>query len=30
MDKVYMALSGVGIVSYTGVGIYYDDPAIVS
>jgi len=30
MDKVYMALSGVGIVSYTGVGIYYDDPAVVS
>lgn len=30
MTKVYEVLSGVGIVAYTGVGIYYDDPAIVS
>jgi hypothetical protein len=30
MDKVYRALSGAGIISYTGVGIYYDDPAVVS
>lgn len=30
MTKVYEALSGAGIISYTGVGIYYDDPAIIS
>lgn len=30
MTKVYEALSGAGILSYTGIGIYYDDPAVVS
>jgi DNA gyrase inhibitor GyrI len=30
MDKVYLALSGAGIVSTKGIGIYYDDPAVVS
>lgn len=30
MDKVYLALSGAGILSATGVGIYYDDPAAIS
>ncbi len=30
MDKVYEILSGAGVMSATGVGIYYDDPAIVS
>ena len=30
MDEVYQALSGAGIMSATGVGIYYDDPALVS
>lgn len=30
MTKVYEALSGAGIVSMTGAGIYYDDPAVVS
>lgn len=30
MAKVQEALSGVGITSFTGVGIYYDDPAVVS
>lgn len=30
MTKVYEVLSGAGILSATGVGIYYDDPAIVS
>lgn len=30
MTKVYEILSGAGIVSSTGVGIYYDDPAIIS
>lgn len=30
MTKVYDVLSGAGVVSLTGVGIYYDDPAIVS
>jgi DNA gyrase inhibitor GyrI len=30
MDKVYEVLSGVGILSATGIGIYYDDPKIVS
>lgn len=30
MDKVYQALSGAGILSATGVGIYYDDPAVVA
>jgi hypothetical protein len=30
MDKVYMALSGVGILSYTGIGIYYDDPEVIA
>ncbi len=30
MTKVYEILSGAGIISYTGVGIYYDDPAVIS
>ncbi len=30
MDKVYLALSGAGILSATGVGIYYDDPTVIS
>jgi len=30
MNKVNEILSGAGIVSATGVGIYYDDPAVVS
>jgi hypothetical protein len=30
MTKVYEVLSGAGVVSLTGVGIYYDDPAVVS
>ncbi len=30
MTKVYEVLSGAGIVSATGVGIYYDDPAVIS
>ncbi len=30
MTKVYDILSGAGITSATGVGIYYDDPAVVS
>jgi len=30
MNKVYEALSGAGIFSSTGVGIYYDDPATIS
>ena len=30
MTKVYEILSGAGIVSSTGIGIYYDDPAVVS
>jgi len=30
MDKVYEVLSGVGILSATGIGIYYDDPEIIS
>jgi hypothetical protein len=30
MTKVYEVLSGAGIISATGVGIYYDDPALVS
>ena len=30
MEKVYMILSGEGIVSYTGFGMYYDDPRMVS
>ena len=30
MTKVYDALSGAGITSFTGIGIYYDDPAVVS
>lgn len=29
MEEVYQALSGVGIMSATGVGIYYDDPTVV-
>jgi len=29
MDMVYETLSGAGILSATGVGIYYDDPAVV-
>lgn len=30
MTKVYDALSGAKVVSLTGIGIYYDDPAIIS
>lgn len=30
MTKVYETLSGAGITSFTGIGIYYDDPAVVS
>jgi hypothetical protein len=30
MTKVYEALSGAGILSSTGIGIYYDDPAVIS
>ncbi len=30
MDEVYTMLSWAGIVSYTGIGIYYDDPSVVS
>jgi DNA gyrase inhibitor GyrI len=30
MTKLYDALSGAGIVSFTGIGIYYDDPAVIS
>ena len=30
MSKVYDVLSGAGITSLTGIGIYYDDPAVVS
>jgi DNA gyrase inhibitor GyrI len=30
MTKLYDALSGAGIKSMTGIGIYYDDPAMVS
>ena len=30
MTKVYEILSGAGILSQTGIGIYYDDPASVS
>jgi len=30
MTKVYEVLSGAGIISATGVGIYYDDPAVIS
>lgn len=30
MTKVYEALSGAGITSMTGIGIYYDDPSMVS
>ncbi|MCX6824941.1 MAG: hypothetical protein NTY80_01835 [candidate division SR1 bacterium] len=30
MTKVYEVLSGAGIVSYTGAGIYYDDPVVIS
>ena len=30
MDDVYQTLSGAGILSATGVGIYYDDPSVVS
>jgi hypothetical protein len=30
MTKLYDALSGAGITSSTGIGIYYDDPAAVS
>jgi len=29
IDKVFETLSGAGITSFTGVGIYYDDPAAV-
>lgn len=30
MAKVYEILSGAGIVSATGVGVYYDNPALIS
>ena len=30
MDEVYGVLSGAGIVSYTGIGIYYDNPENVA
>ena len=30
MTKLYDALSGAGVASSTGIGIYYDDPAAVS
>ncbi len=30
MNKVFLALSGAQIISNTGAGIYYDDPAVVS
>lgn len=30
MNKLYDALSGAGVTSFTGVGIYYDDPVIIS
>jgi len=30
ITKVYEILSGAGVTSETGVGIYYDDPAVVS
>ncbi|MEI7563573.1 MAG: GyrI-like domain-containing protein, partial [bacterium] len=30
MTKLYDALSGAGVHSTTGVGIYYDDPAVIS
>lgn len=30
MTEVYDILSGAGITSMTGVGIYYDDPAVVT
>ena len=30
ITKVYDVLSGAGITSLTGIGIYYDDPAVVS
>ena len=30
MTKLYDALSGAGVKSMTGIGIYYDDPAAVS
>lgn len=30
MNKLYDALSGAGVTSSTGIGIYYDDPAVVS
>jgi len=30
MDKVYQIISGAGITSYTGIGIYYDNPSVVS
>lgn len=30
MDTVYKALSGAGVMAYTGIGIYYDDPAAVA
>ena len=30
MTKVSTTLSGAGITSFTGIGIYYDDPAVVS
>ena len=30
MTKIYTALSGAGVKSLTGIGIYYDNPAIIS
>ncbi|MEI8091521.1 MAG: hypothetical protein WCG98_04785 [bacterium] len=30
MTKLYDALSGAGVTSSTGVGIYYDDPDAIS
>lgn len=30
MNALYTALSGAGVTSHTGIGIYYDDPAAVS
>ena len=30
MTKVYEALSGAGITTITGAGVYYDDPAVVT
>jgi len=30
MNTLYDALSGAGVTSNTGIGIYYDDPAAIS